>query len=43
MHALSIDGEDWQHDLLADPHVSRESRVEANRLAVLDILDAPPP
>jgi len=39
-HALSIDVEDWYHDFLVDPCTPRESRVEANTLAVLDILEA---
>lgn len=40
VHALSIDVEDWYHDVLVDPRTSRESRVEANTLGVLDILEA---
>ncbi len=40
VHALSIDVEDWYHDVLVDPGAPRESRVEANTLAVLDILEA---
>ena len=40
LHALSIDVEDWYHDFLVDPHTPRASRVEANTLGVLDILEA---
>ena len=40
VHALSIDVEDWYHDFLVDPSTPRESRVEANTLGVLDILEA---
>lgn len=40
VHALSIDVEDWYHDFLVDPRAPRDSRVEANTLAVLDILEA---
>ena len=39
MHALSIDVEDWYHDFLVDPRTPRESRVEANTLGVLDLLE----
>ena len=40
LHALSIDVEDWYHDFLVDPRTPRASRVEANTLNVLDILEA---
>ncbi len=40
LHALSVDVEDWYHDFLVDPRTPRASRVEANTLAVLDILEA---
>jgi hypothetical protein len=40
VHALSIDVEDWYHDFLVDPRTPRASRVEANTLGVLDILEA---
>ena len=40
VHALSIDVEDWYHDFLVDPRAPRDSRVEANTLAVLDLLEA---
>ena len=40
VHALSIDVEDWYHDFLVDPCTPRESRVEANTLGVLDVLEA---
>jgi polysaccharide deacetylase family protein (PEP-CTERM system associated) len=40
LHALSIDVEDWYHDFLVDPRTPRESRVEANTLGVLDMLEA---
>jgi polysaccharide deacetylase family protein (PEP-CTERM system associated) len=39
-HALSIDVEDWYHDFLVDSRTPRMSRVEANTMAVLDILEA---
>ena len=39
VHALSVDVEDWYHDFLVDPRTPRESRVEANTLGVLDILE----
>jgi len=39
VHALSIDVEDWYHDFLVDPRTPRESRVEANTLRVLDLLE----
>jgi hypothetical protein len=40
VHALSIAVEDWYHDFLVDPRTPRASRVEANTLGVLDILEA---
>lgn len=39
LHALSIDVEDWYHDFLVDPRTPRESRVEANTLGVLKMLE----
>jgi polysaccharide deacetylase family protein (PEP-CTERM system associated) len=40
VHALSIDVEDWYHDFLVDPRTPRQSRVEANTLGLLDMLEA---
>lgn len=39
MHALSIDVEDWYHDYVFGPRTPRDSRVEANTLRLLDILE----
>lgn len=39
-HALSIDVEDWYHDITVRGDGPRESRVERNTLRVLDLLQA---